>query len=511
MKTFRRTASIAACGYQTFLRLSQVLVLTGALTGCGGGGGTFPSSTPPSMPTPTPSQSFSLVVVSSANGTVTSSPSGISCGNSCDGAFSSGSQVTLQALAAPGYLFMGWTGACSGSAPTCTVTMTQNQVASAVFAMQSAGVAVVSGKLVNVGTNTPFVPRGFNTNGVLYPAEYAATLCPLTAPRLVQYFEDAQAALTAPPLPGLAYNASFQAMVQDWHVNTVRLPVSQGALQYEYANGLSAYTDMVRSAVVQARAAGLVVIIAMHADLYSCTPDEAGITQRLPDIRTEQAWSQLLDPTLTNDTGVILEIFNEPSAALACNAGSYTQPDWGAWESGCGTEPDQGMLTVGQYVRSLAPNNVLVFNGQGLYFGFYGFTVPAGMPSNSAYSIHPYAYAVTGSESASISSWDSWFGSFEQSGHAVIVTEWNEDFDCPSDPDQTITDEFIETYLPQHSIGIVGYAWDGPYWGSGYLVNSYNYTGSSANYQLVDPDSSGCPQNGGRELQQLFQSQAAAN
>ena len=143
------------------------------------------------------------------------------------------------------------------------------------FSTQPEGVAVGSGRLVVAGTSTPFIPEGFNTNGVLYPVSYAATLCPQAAPlsaTLVQYLEDTQAALTAPPLPGLAYNASFQAMVQDWHANTVRIHVSQGALQYEYAQGLSSYTDMARGVIAQARAAGLVVIVDMQAEKYGCTP-----------------------------------------------------------------------------------------------------------------------------------------------------------------------------------------------------------------------------------------------
>ncbi len=513
MKTFRRLASNSACGCRSFVRLSQVLFLLVALAGCGGSGGSG-GTVPSSLPTATSPQTFSLVVGVSGNGTVTSSAGGIDCGNSCDGSFSSGSQVTLQATPAAGYLFAGWAGACSGSAPSCTVTMSQDQSVSAVFSVQSGSVAVVNGKLVVLGTNVPFIPRGFNTVGMLYPTQYASTLCPLSDPlnaTTIQWLEDAQAALTAPPMPGLAYNASFQAMVQDWHANTVRIHVSQGALQYEYEHGLSSYTDMARNVIAQARAAGLVVIIDMQPERYGCTPNQNGSIQKLPDINTEQAWKQILNPELTNDMGVMLEIFNEPSAQVACNSGTYTQPDWTAWETGCGSEPDQGMLTVGQYVRSLAPNNVLLFNGQGVEFGFDGFTVPAGMPSNSAYTVHPFDYVENDSESASISTWDTWFGNFEQSGHAVVVTAWDEDLECPSDPNQTITDEFIETYLPQHSIGVIGYAWDGPYFGGGYLVNSYDYTANTANYQLVDPDSSGCAQNGARELQQLFQSQSSAN
>jgi len=494
----------AMCGLIFFILLAAAALLSG----CGGGG-----AAPLALASPTSTQTFALAVSTSGNGSVTSSSGGIQCGSSCDGRFSSGSQVSLQATPATGYFFTGWSGACSGFAASCTVTMGQAQSVSATFSTQPAGVAVVSGRLLVAGTRTPFVPEGFNTNGVLYPEAYAATLCPLATPlsaQVVQWLEQAQAALTAPPLPGLAYNASFQAMVQDWHANTVRIHVSQGALQYEYAHGLSSYTDMARSVIAQARAAGLMVIVDMQAEIYGCTPDENGKMQKLPDINTEQAWKQILDPALTSDPGIILGIFNEPDASLACNLGSYTQPDWAAWETGCGAQPDQGMLTVGQYLRSLAPNNVLFFNGQGVDFGFDGFTVPNGMPSNAAYAVHPFSYVANSSESASISRWDAEFGSFEQSGHAVVATAWDEDFKCPDDPNQTITDEFLQTYLPQHSMGMIAYAWDGPYFGGGYLVNSYDYTGNTANYQLVDPDPSGCPQNGARELQQLFLTQSAA-
>ncbi len=358
-----------------------------------------------------------------------------------------------------------------------------------------------------------FLPRGFTSIGVVYPTQYASTLCtqPTVAPgsRVAQVLQDAQTALTEPPLPGLGYNASFQAMVQDWHANSVRFQVSQGALEYEYENGLSEYTDAVRSAIAQARAAGLIVFIVMQPEIYSCTPYENGAIQKLPDAHTEHAWTQLLNSTLTSDKGIVLEVFNEPDTNAACNTGlPYPEADWTDWATGCGTEPNQGMGTVGQYVRTLAPNNVLVFDGDRSAGTFTGFVVPSGMPSNSAYTVHPFIY-VKGSESASISFWDSMFGNFEQSGQAVIVTAWDEDYQCASDPNQAITDEFLQSYLPGHSIGMVAYAWDAPYWSSGYLVNSYNYSGNTANYNVVDPNSSGCAQDGGNELLQEFQAQAA--
>ena len=298
-------------------------------------------------------------------------------------------------------------------------------------------------------------------------------------------------------------------MVKDWHANTVRFNLSQGALQYEYAHGLSAYADMVRNVIEQARSAGLIVILSMQAERYSCTPYEDGGLQKLPDLRTEQAWKQLLDSRLTHDKGVMLEVFNEPATTRACDDGTFRHPDWKSWAHGCGREPDQGMLTVGRWLRKQAPENVLVFMGDGVDFGFSGFTVPHGMPSNSAYSVHPYQYVVRGNLIDSIHAWNTRFGNLAASGHAVIATEWDEGLKhCPNDPNQTITRYFIQRYLPSHTIGITVYGWDAPVHAPGYIVNSYNYPGNAATYQFVDPNSDGCVHDAGRILQETFRADA---
>jgi Hypothetical glycosyl hydrolase family 15/Divergent InlB B-repeat domain len=70
-------------------------------------------------------QNDSLQVTVGGSGTVTSSPAGINCSGStgCSQTFASGTSVTLTAAPAAGNAFSGWSGACSGSATTCTVTM----------------------------------------------------------------------------------------------------------------------------------------------------------------------------------------------------------------------------------------------------------------------------------------------------------------------------------------------------------------------------------------------------
>jgi len=60
---------------------------------------------------------------SPSSGTVTSQPSGISCGTTCSSSFDQGSVVRLVASPAPGFEFAGWSGACTGTDPVCDVTM----------------------------------------------------------------------------------------------------------------------------------------------------------------------------------------------------------------------------------------------------------------------------------------------------------------------------------------------------------------------------------------------------
>ncbi len=69
----------------------------------------------------------------SGKGKVTSSPSGITCGNDCDGDFASLSSVTLTADPDSGNRFTGWTGPCTGSSLTCEVFMNRDYTPSATF------------------------------------------------------------------------------------------------------------------------------------------------------------------------------------------------------------------------------------------------------------------------------------------------------------------------------------------------------------------------------------------
>ena len=75
-----------------------------------------------------------LTVSTTGPGAVTSTPAGIQCGSDCSEAYPGGTLVALTATPNNnGATFTGWSGACSGSAHTCTVTLEASKAVKAAF------------------------------------------------------------------------------------------------------------------------------------------------------------------------------------------------------------------------------------------------------------------------------------------------------------------------------------------------------------------------------------------
>ncbi len=81
---------------------------------------------------PTP-EILSVWLSGSGSGTVTSSPSGMSCPSTCTYGYAAGSGVTLTAAPASGSTFAGWLSCKHLTATECEVTMTQASEVTAVF------------------------------------------------------------------------------------------------------------------------------------------------------------------------------------------------------------------------------------------------------------------------------------------------------------------------------------------------------------------------------------------
>lgn len=78
-------------------------------------------------------QMLTVTLWGRGGGAVTSQPAGINCGADCVEPYNLGSRLVLTAKPATGFRFIGWSGACAGSLPTCFVTMHADQKVIATF------------------------------------------------------------------------------------------------------------------------------------------------------------------------------------------------------------------------------------------------------------------------------------------------------------------------------------------------------------------------------------------
>jgi hypothetical protein len=101
------------------------------------------------------SPQLSVKLSGDASGTVTSSPAGINCGNDCTESYASGTGVTLTADPAQGASFAGWSGACTGTNKTCTLTMNGAKSVTATFTNQPVLTVNISGNGHGTVTSDP--------------------------------------------------------------------------------------------------------------------------------------------------------------------------------------------------------------------------------------------------------------------------------------------------------------------------------------------------------------------
>ncbi|HEV2115639.1 MAG TPA: alkaline phosphatase family protein [Terriglobales bacterium] len=113
----------------------------------GGNGGTPP-------PPPPLAENLTIKMSGAGSGTVTSKPKGINCPTTCQATFNQGTKVTLTATPGSNSSLDSWSGACTGSSSTCTVTLSSNQTVTASF--HQADVSVLNHVIILLQENRSF-------------------------------------------------------------------------------------------------------------------------------------------------------------------------------------------------------------------------------------------------------------------------------------------------------------------------------------------------------------------
>lgn len=261
----------------------------------------------------------------------------------------------------------------------------------------------------------------------------------------------------------------------NWGVNTVRFQLSErglGTNDFGLTNKTN-YINRIKAGVTLARSKGLVVIVSVQGQSYSCPAQDTtgkNLIYRMPSSRTSNAWAEIA-PLFKGDPYIIYELFNEPE-------GGITQESWGQWRNGgtvqgfdnnLGSGDVVGHQTILNQIRStIGASNTIVVDGisqhlDGMIPGPDTVTSYALNGSNVIYSVHPYYFHANANSSITTDRntlWQKRSGFALDSGYAVVFTEWNANSKGICIINQgDVVDDFI-SWIRDKKIGIVIHALD---------------------------------------------------
>jgi hypothetical protein len=184
------------------------------------------------------------------SGTVTSNPPGIGCGSTCTGRFATGTNVTLTASAASGSAFAGWSGGCTGTSATCTVTIgSPTTNVTATFNSTAPGFSLAVTQQVSVpqggsGTASVNITRMNGFSGAVTLAVSGAPAELTVTPNPESVAGDAATIDVAPPLSLAAGNypltltatgTDVASQTATFHVQVTPAPDGSGNVAFSFA------------------------------------------------------------------------------------------------------------------------------------------------------------------------------------------------------------------------------------------------------------------------------------
>lgn len=124
-----------------------------------------------------PAPTATLTVILEGSGVVRSTPGGIDCGSVCTATFPQDTSVTLTAEPMAGFVFAGWSGACSGTGG-CSLVLSEDRAASARFTAETRTLTVV---LIGDGAGSVSSSAGLSCPGTCTVSQPKGTTVTLSA------------------------------------------------------------------------------------------------------------------------------------------------------------------------------------------------------------------------------------------------------------------------------------------------------------------------------------------
>jgi hypothetical protein len=248
------------------------------------------------------------------------------------------------------------------------------------------------------------------------------------------------------PIPA----SDFTTMATVWHANTVRLALNQDfwlsstGATVAPSERCADYITTVHTAVTQAEAAGLTVILDLHwSDEGDLTSTNVG--QKCMADRNSITFWKSVAARYASDAHVMFELYNEPHDtpwSVWRNGGSFTCNDGVTYRAA-------GMQQLTDAVRSTGAANVVVIGGLQWAYDLSGLpSVGAITGGNVAYATHPYEWVAD-----TVSQWDTAFG-FLTASAPVIATEFGR-ASCTADSYTTTVLDYFRT----HGMSYTVWAW----------------------------------------------------
>ncbi len=200
---------------------------------------------------------------------------------------------------------------------------------------------------------------------------------------------------------------TFHAMAQQWYMNAVRINISQ----WVYNTNPSVYLTRLDTAIQEANAAGLYVILDFHDNRQSgaLAPYDDGMLHK-----TSLAWWKTLAQHYLHNPMILFDLINEPQ---------YTS--WNVWLNGNG-EDVVGMKAVIAAIRSTGARQLIVLEpgraggGKTAVEGGWATFDPRTISNPSiVYSKHAYDGVITGNPTI----WDKQWGALLHT-HPIYYGEW---------------------------------------------------------------------------------------
>ena len=208
--------------------------------------------------------------------------------------------------------------------------------------------------------------------------------------------------------PLVVLNApTFHAMAQQWYMNAVRINISQ----WVYDSNPSVYLTRLDTAIQEANAAGLYVILDFHDNPQSGAqhPYDDGMLHKI-----SLAWWQTMAQHYLNNPMILFDLINEPG---------YTS--WNVWLNGNGGDV-VGMKAVIAAIRSTGAKQLIVLEpggaggGKSAEEGGWASFDPRTISDPSiVYSKHAYDGVITGNPTI----WDRQWGALLHT-HPIYYGEW---------------------------------------------------------------------------------------